>query len=329
MKNLRLYIILAVLITIAGIFYFSNTKGTLNLRNASFAIKSPDAILRIALSSSDQRLVLEKKSGDWKVNNKYRATDKYVQNLKEALSRIAVLTPVSKAERQQVASILKKDGILVEVFGKRRSIGKFYVGKPSMNREKTYMMMEDSNEPFITHIPAFKGLIAELFVLEESYWRNKIVFDYKPQNIETIRVEYPWESNKSFKAINYHDGTFAIRNIGKDEFLQDFNVDKLARYFTYYQRIVFEDVVVNLTQTEIDSVLNSTAFSVISVKDDSNHENKITIYRKPATIELDEFGNKVRFDYDLAYATLNNNQELITIQYYIFDPLLKEIDYFR
>jgi len=329
MKNLRLYIILAVLIIIAGIFYFSNTKGTLNLRNASFAIKSPDEISRIELSSNDQELVLDKRSGNWKVNNKYRATDKYVENLTEALSRITVLTPVSKAEKQQVSSILKKDGVVVEVFGKRRSIKKFYVGKPAMNREKTYMMMEDSNEPFVTHIPSFKGLIAKLFVLDESHWRNKMIFDYKPQNIETIGVEYPQESKKSFKAMNYHDGTFAIRNISEDELLQDFNVDKLARYFTYYQRIVFEDVAVNLTKNEIDSVLNSSPFCIISVKDDSHHENKITIYRKPADIELDEFGNKLRFDYDLAYATLNNNQELITIQYYIFDPLLKEIDYFR
>jgi hypothetical protein len=49
----------------------------------------------------------------------------------------------------------------------------------------------------------------------------------------------------------------------------------------------------------------------------------------PSKKGVDEFGQKINFDYDRAYASFNNNKELVTIQYYIFDPLLKEIDYFR
>ncbi|PLX23418.1 MAG: hypothetical protein C0597_01040, partial [Marinilabiliales bacterium] len=113
MKNLKMYFILIVLIIIAGIFYFSNNKGTLNLRNASFAVSSQDDITRIELLADEKSLILEKESNQWKANNKYRATNDYVENLTLALSRITVLSPVSETEKEQVATILRKDGILV------------------------------------------------------------------------------------------------------------------------------------------------------------------------------------------------------------------------
>lgn len=329
MKNLKLYLILAVLIIIAGIFYFSNNKGTLNLRVADFSIEQYQDITKIEIISPQEKLNLELTNNQWKVNDKYWATQKYVENLLLALNRITILSPVSKAEKEQVASILQADGMLVKVHKNRRIIKAFYVSKPSMNKEKTYMMMKKSSEPFIVSIPAFRGLLAELFITDENYWRNKTIFDYKPQNIQSIKVEYPQEQMKSFQVNNYNDGTFAIQNLAEKKFIKDFDVEKVARYFTYYQRIVFEDVVGDLSQDKVDSVLNSTPYCIVTVKDKSDEENMITIYRKPPDKKFDEFGQEQKFDYDRAYASFNQNRELIIIQYYNFDPLFKEIDYFR
>ena len=36
----------------------------------------------------------------------------------------------------------------------------------------------------------------------------------------------------------------------------------------------------------------------------------------PSKKGVDEFGQKIKFDYDRAYATFNNNKELVTIQSY-------------
>jgi len=329
MKNLKLYLILAILIIIAGIFYFSNNKGTLNLRNADFSVESPGEVTKVEMIKPDEKLILEKENNQWKVNDKYNATQKYVENLLLALNRVVVLSPVSKAEKEQVASILKADGVLVKVYKNRRALKEFYVSKPAMNKERTYMMMENSSEPFIVSIPAFNGLLAELFVPDENYWRNKTIFDYEPQHIEKIKVEYPQKPESSFQVVNYNDGTFAIQNPGKNSFVEDFNVEKVARYFTYYQRIIFDDVVSGLTKSKTDSVLQSEPYCIISVLDDQGNKNKITIYQKPSEKKIDEFGQKVKFDYHRAYATFNDNYELITVQYYIFDPLFKEIDYFR
>ena len=188
MKNLRLYLILIILIIIATIFFFSNSKGSLNLRNSSFAIESPEDITKIQISTPDENLILRKEFDHWKVNNKYRTPDRSIENFMVAINRIDVLSPVSKLEKEQVASILKADGILVEVFKKNRTLKKYYVSKPEMNNSKTYMMMYKSSEPFVVRIPSFKGLVADLFVIDENFWRDKTIFDYQPQNIKNIAV---------------------------------------------------------------------------------------------------------------------------------------------
>lgn len=329
MKNLKLLFVLIVLIVIASIYYFSNSKGSLNLRNASFAVESLDIITKIKISNGDKNLILKKELDHWKVNNKYRATNRSIENFMMVINRIDILAPVSKVEKEQVALILKSDGVLIEVFKKNRTLKKYYVSKPEINNSKTYMMMYKSSEPFVVRIPSFKGLVADLFIIDENFWRDKAIFNYQPQNIENIVVEYPENTSKSFRVINYNDGTFAIQNLSNKIFVENFNVDKVARYFTYFQRIVFEDVVENLNKTMLDSVLQTKPFNIITVEDIHGNTNKIAIYRKPPEKEYDEFGQKAEFDYDRAYATFNNNNELITIQYYIFDPLFKEIDYFR
>lgn len=329
MKNLKLYLVLFALIIIAGIYYFSNSKGSLNMRNASFAVESLDIITKIKISNGDKNLILKKEFDHWKVNNKYRATNRSIENFMMSINRIDVLAPVSKVEKEQVALILKSDGVLVEVFKKNRTLKKYYVSKPEMNNSKTYMMMYKSSEPFVVRIPSFKGLVADMFIIDENFWRDKTIFNYQPQNIKNIIVEYPENTSKSFRVINYNDGTFAIQNLSNKTFVENFNVDKVARYFTYFQRIVFEDVVENLNQTMVDSVLQTKPFNIITVENIHGNTNKIATYRKPPEKEHDEFGQKAQFDYDRAYAAFNNNNELIIIQYYIFDPLFKEIDYFR
>lgn len=329
MKNLKLLIILAVLILIAGTYYFSNSKGSLNLKNSSFEIKSVEGVTKIQISTPDENLLLEKEHSQWKVNGKYLATDKSVGNFLLAINRIAISTPVSNAEKEQVASILTTDGLIVEIFKNNKTVKKYYVSKPAMNKSKTYMMMHNSSEPFVVRIPSFKGLVSNLFIIDENYWRDKTVFNYQPQNISCISVEFPVDMSKSFRVINYNNGTFAMQELNNNKFVKEFNVDKVARYFTYFQRIVFDQVEKDLSQTYTESILHSKPFIVIAVEDIQGLTNKISLYRKTSENEFDEFGDKAQYDYNRAYATFNDNKELVIVQYFIFDPLFKEIDYFR
>jgi len=327
--NLKYLLVLLGLLFFASLYYFSNTKGTLNLKKANFSIENPEDITEIKLIGSGVEVLLTKNTNHWELNNNYRARTKSVIEFLRVLSSIDVHSPVSKTEKEQVTSILKAEGVIVEIYKGKRAIKRFYVSKPSMNKEKTYMMMTRSNQPYIVRIPLLKGNLADLFTVNENLWRDRTLFDYQPQNIKEINVSYSENPEKSFLATNYGDGSFSLKETSSDNYVENYDVEKLNRYFTYFQNIWFESIAANLKQSEIDSIMNSLPFVIINVKDINGKINKLRVYKKLAANEFDEFGKKVEFDFNRAYALFNENNEILIIQYYICDPILKEIDYFR
>jgi hypothetical protein len=325
----KTFLVVFILWMIAIVYFFNDSKGTLSSSNTHFAIEETKKINKINISSPDEEITLVKESGHWKINDKYIARQRIVDNFLMALNRIQIASPISENEKERIATVLEKEGILVEIYRKNRTLRKYYVSTPAIDNHNTYMMMAKRGDPIMVRIPSFKGLVAELFSIDESLWRDKTVFDYPPQNIKSITAEYPGDSSKSFTVINYGDGTFALKQPYKNLFVEDFNVERVVRYFTYFQGIEFERVEKELSKQKTDSILHSVPFCKISVTNVDDFTNSITIYRKPPEKEFDEFGNKLSYDYNRAYAIFNQNNELIIIQYYIFDPLLKEIDYFR
>lgn len=329
MRKYLLYIVvLVLLLVLASIFLFSNSSGNLSIGSSSFSIENIDKIGEIRITEGKNQIILTKENEQWTVNNKFLVKEQIIENLLMVLNRIEIQYPVSKVEKVQIASLLKKDGIRVEL--KKNPFGKhqFLVSKPSMSKDKTYMMMVNSSEAFVTKISGFKSLVSQVFISDENYWRNKQIFNYLPQNINIISVEYPITPEKSFTLKNFNDGSFALLNY-KNQPESNFNPENVARYFTYYQNIQFEDVLSDWSVEKKDSVLKSEPYINISVQDMNGVESNLKIFRKQADSGIDDFGEKTDFDMNRAYAMLNNNNELLLIQYYIFDPLLKEIDYFR
>ncbi|MDY6800134.1 MAG: hypothetical protein SVU94_02800 [Bacteroidota bacterium] len=325
----KILIIVFILLVIAAAYFFNDSKGTISRRNTHFAVEETKKIDKIKIFSPDKELTLVKETEHWKINDKYIARQRIVENFLMALNRIQVAAPISANEKERIVTELEKEGLLVEIYRKNRTLRKYYVSTPEIDKHKTYMMMAKRGEPITVRIPSFKGLVAELFTTDESLWRDKSIFDYQPQNIKSITTEYPGYLSKSFTVINYGDGTFALKYPEKNLFVEDFKVERVVRYFTYFQDIEFERLEKELSKQKTDSLLKSKPYCKISVTDVDDFTNSITIYRKPPERKFDEFGNKLTFDYNRAYAIFNQNNELIIIQYYIFDPLLKEIDYFR
>ena len=327
-KYLFYIVVLILLLVLAAVFFFSNSSGNLNLKSSSFSIENIDQIIEIRILDEASQIILTKENNQWTVNNKFLTKEQIIGNLLMALNRIEIQYPVSKAEKVQIASLLKKEGIKVEVIRNRFSKHKFLVSKPSMSKDKTYMMMVNSYEPYVVKIPGFKVQVSQLFISDENFWRNKMIFNYLPQNISTITVEYPMIPEKSFTLKNFNDGSFALLN-NKNQPETDFKVENVARYFTYFQNIQFEEVLSDWSKEKKDSVLKSVPYIHITVNDINGVNSSIKIFQKHSDSGIDDFGDKTEFDMNRAYALLNNNDELLLIQYYTFDPLLKEIDYFR
>jgi len=321
-------IILIIVVIIAILVYiFSNPNGTLGIGNNSFAIENIEDINQIKISRGENTVSLEKLDENWMVNASYHVNKRTLITFLEVLSRIDILAPASKAENQTIASKLKQDGILVEIYKNQRIRKKYYVSSPDISSAKTYMMLYKSSEPYIVHIPGHNTFIAAWFIADEYFWRDKTVFNLSPQDIQRIQVNYPYSENKSF-TINTSTGEFKLSDYTKNN-IDDFDPEKISRYLTYFNGITFEQFATGITKEQKDSILATNPIIRISLQSFSGLETNLKIYRKPADTKTDEFGQAIEFDVNKAYGILNDSKEFILIQYYIFDPIFKEIDYFR
>jgi len=316
------------LIIVAIIYFFSDSAGNLSIRNTNFAIENINRINRIQISDGIHIVKLEKDNNQWLLNTNYTLKKKTINDFLIVLNRIKLYSPVSKNEKDQIASQLKKEGILVEIFDSNKILKKYYVSSDEMAVHKTYMMMYKSSEPYIVHVPASKHKVSDWFNVNENFWRNNILLDYLPQHLKTIRLEYENISKGSFLLKNI-ENHYTIQEINTNVLLDNPDKNKVEMYMTSYKGLYFDEVAKNLSYGDVDSILKSAPLVEITIEDFNGEMNSLKIYRKPPEKELDEFGQKATMDYVRAYAVYNESPEIFLVRYQIIDPLLKEFDYFR
>ena len=92
--------------------------------------------------------------------------------------------------RQAVADVVKDmatEGIKVEIYAKNgKALRTFYVGGSTSDDRGTFMMMENSNEPYVMHIQGFQGMLRPRFHTDEQDWRDRFVFKLKPEDIKMV-----------------------------------------------------------------------------------------------------------------------------------------------
>lgn len=111
--------------------------------------------------------------------------------------------------------------------------------------------------------------------------------------------------------------------------LEEFDTSFVRMYLTYFRKIHFELHNRTATQSDIDSMKNSTPYYKIAVTNKQGDVNAIKAYKKrPAFKRYDFDGNLIEFDQDKLWV-FNRYDELTVCQYYVFDKLLKDINYFK
>ncbi|MEM8909456.1 MAG: DUF4340 domain-containing protein, partial [Bacteroidota bacterium] len=90
-------------------------------------------------------------------------------------------------------------GIKVEIYGKEEEkLKSFYVGGVTSNGTGTYMIMEDSEEPIVMHIPFWEGSLRGRYWELPDAWKDRSIFRHPLEEIQSVSVEYPRQKNRSF-----------------------------------------------------------------------------------------------------------------------------------
>ncbi len=284
-KNLVLGLLFAILGGTA--LYFLKTKD-LNTSRADawdmqFAV--PDAResvwkIRLTDRSGQQALLEKQKDGSWRINGRHKARQTSANLLVETIRRVTVKYIPPNAAVPGMMNNLTTYGIRVDIFGQGAAepMKTFYVGGVTPDDRGTYMIMEGSKQPYVTHIPSEESQLRPRFIIKEDDWRDRTVLEEKPEDVASISVEYPQFQGFSFNLNKVEAGRYEVKPFYPNQpaIQRPPTRGKPESYLLQYEKLVAEGF--ENDNRLRDSVLRLVPFAAISVKKSDGSEEKVRFY---------------------------------------------------
>lgn len=329
MKKYRNYLLVLIVVTLAVIIYslFNRPQNTtLYKAAADFSVEDTASVNRIFIADRNGKTIdVKRTEKTWMVNDHYEARRYFITLLLTTLHDMTVKAPVSKSRYDNVIKFLATTGKKVEIYqGGDKPSKVFYVGTPNQNHTGTYMILEDSDRPYLVHIEGFRGFLTPRFSVLESDWKSNNIFKHKHDEISEINVEQPENPSKGFRIKN-EGGRFQLYS--HDEQLKaGWDEQRLNQYVKLYEELNFEAWKDTKEPSFVDSIRNETPLEIYSLTDIYGKTTSIKTYRK-FDVDTRYVDPEPVEDIDRMYGIFNE-EYLVVVQYYSFDPFNQEIDYF-
>ncbi len=267
-------ILLALVVVLGGLtlWYFQkgNARTTVLGADRQFAVKNTDEIYKIFLADREgNKTTLERKDGQWVYDGKYRVRETAIKNLLEAVRNVEMMYKPPRAAVDNMVKSLAAEGIKVEIYDRNNRLLKaYYVGGATADETGTFMIMEGAEEPYVTYIPGWTGNIRYRYSLKGDDWRDRSVFAYDPERIQSVSVEYPKQQNRSF-ILEKSGRTYTVRPfydltpVAKSPY-KERSADTYLIGFERLGAEAFEN-----KNPARDSISNLVPFAIVKVTDDS------------------------------------------------------------
>ncbi|MCU0369872.1 MAG: DUF4340 domain-containing protein [Bacteroidales bacterium] len=348
MKKNRVTLIIAlILLLTAFILFITNSYSTLSKESSEFAIEDTASVIRIFIADKNNNEVTLDRSegGGWLVDGKYPAQQAKVSSFLKTLMDLEVRSPVPLVARNNVITrmsvIAKKIEIYqvvprINIFSKIRLFPHekltrvYYVGDVTQDNQGTFMLMEGAEEPYVVHIPGFRGFVSTRYSTVKADWRDYTVFRTPIGEIQSVRVEFPFKPGQSYQFDVKDNQHISLRSLADDRELQAFDTIRALNFLTGFEDIRFESLLEHLIEKEfIDSVASSTPKTIITLTDRNGEVNRVKLFTKKGFAPLySEDGALMEpVDLDRAYALVNDEEDFVLVQYYVFDRITRTLDF--
>lgn len=339
-QGLLIGIILVVLIGFA--IWVKNNKGktsTLNEEAKNFKVEDTASITKIILSDKKGNLVkLERTKNGWKVNDKYSARSDAIQTLLYTIRMVDVKYPVPKSMRAGVLRTMAGFATQVKIYSGNKLIKQYYVGHNTQDYEGTFMLLtdidEDKNydEPFICHIPGFRGYLTVRYFTNPEEWRSKLVINVTPPELNFVEYRNFEKPDSSFKINLIDNNNFEVIN-GNGQKINAKPI-KVKQYLAYLQNLNANALLTHTEKHLVDSISAIKPFAELRLSyKNPSHIKVYSFYYKPSTPDINsKYGKEYKYDPDhlyIRYPSLETNEiETALIQYYVFGKLFQNYSYF-
>ena len=357
MKNNRLTIIIAaVLVVIAGVLIWNNRYlSTIQGESSDFMVWDTATVTKVYLADrQEHESLLERQPEGWVVNGTFKAHPKQINFLLSTLYKIRVRMPVSKASHDNIVKQLTVRSTKVEVYQNEPRINLFnkvklfyhekrtkvfYVGDASKDNSGSFMLKEGSDKAYIVYIPGFRGFVSTRFTANPNDWRDHVVFNSTLADIQSVSVEFGSDPQLGFRIDNVGKHQYKMTRLADNTELP-IDTLKVVNFLSSFSDLRFESIYNDvLPQQRIDSIVNSPYlhFITLNTKDGKSVQMKTFIRRtqdKEGLDTPDDFPGPDDMpvdpiDHDRLYALINEGRDFVGIQYYIFDKIFKDVNYYQ
>jgi len=324
---MKRYILIIILVALAvGGYFFYSAKDQPLVDDKNFVIEDVSNITRISLEDRNRdKVVLSKKGDTWYVNDRFKAFEPQMNLfLNKTISKVRVKGPVAKTAHNSTIRKMVGKAVHVRIYEGEDMVRDYYVGEGTPEQDGSYLHINNSKIPYIAHIMGYSSILYPKYSTNANDWIDHTVFDYSPEEMESVEVKYLEEPSESFKLTRKDSTYFLSPDNGK------LNQVAAKSYFALFKFKNFEGYADYLTKEVKDSLKASTPFMTITVKLNDGKTNTLKLHKKKSgegnTI-YDKSGNPLVEDTERYFASFTDFPYLVTIQDYVFGKLLVKRSY--
>lgn len=347
-KNRITLIIVLILVLITAALLVTNSYTTLRKDISDFSVQDTASITKIFLADkNNNEVTLERTAeGIWLIDGKHTAHQAKISSFLKTLKDLSVRSPVPLVARDNVitrmAVIAKKVEIYqvtprinlfnkIKLFPYEKLTKVYYVGDVTQDNQGTFMLMEGADEPFIVHIPGFRGFVATRYSTVKADWRDYTVFKTPINEIKSVKVEFPFDPQLAYQFEVNDNQNITLRSIMTGQAVPAYDTIRVLNFLTAFEDLRFESLLEHLIPEEfIDSVTASVPKTIITLTDSQGEVNQVKIFNKKgfAPVYSEDGAALEPFDLDRAYALVNQEEDFVLIQYFVFDRVTRTIRFF-
>lgn len=345
-KNTNILLIAILLLIISVVLVSKQSNSTFNGKESNFAVTDTSTVTKMFLADKlGNQITIEKNAKNvWIVNDSLEALQEKVFSALKTLKQIKVQKPVPKAMHNNVVSRLAARSVKVEIYQTVYRINLFdvvklfpyekntrtmYIGGETADKLGTFFLMKGAESPYIVYIPGFRGFVSTRFTAKLSDWRTHKVFQAAIKDIDYVEIKYNREPEQSFRIENIENRAFKLYDIKNQKYVPQFDTIKVIEYLTAYRNIRFDRLLnLEMELQEQDSIRKVFPTHEITVKKISGDQQVVKTRYMPANGLLGLDDKPLDHNPDQMYAVINNGEDLVTIQFFVFDKILKKLGHF-
>ncbi len=324
-KNTILYIIFGIVIVVSALLFFNNQKGTIKKELRDFAYEDTASVNKIFLADKNNNtILLERLNGNtWMVNKKYTVRRDAINLLLDCIASVQVKSPVPKSAFSTVTKYLATRAVKVEIYANDEKIKTYYVGPPTPDNLGTYMIMENSSEPFVTYKPGFNGYLTIRYFTNEIDWRDVRLFPIPISSFYSLNVFYPSNSDESYTIIRKSPRDYKLLN-NKGQEIPVFDTIIIKEAAVFATKVCVDTWNTNMPKSRFDSLQKIIPYAQINLKAVDGKNYKLSLYRKQTENSTPQ---KPEYEPNIVYGIYNENTPALC-QFFALDLILSPIDLF-